>query len=245
MSSYGDQQKAESIKAAGPYAEYASTLYTYFDEINVRHFGGQLEYPALEIQPYDKPNGDEFLGFCEPASCHCLNGKIGIDSRVIDFCELSDKFTHAKNVLLHEVIHLFPLQTVDWCQKPTSKNWHGGAFSAACNRVSAYYGWKPVRSSRKFSKKKKRHALNCGAWPHFSQNDPAAEADYFRMSRLLKASRLEARARLANPSAERDTLAVKACFRRLLEKASTPELKAEVFELHRTLSMHGKVDFDL
>lgn len=245
MTAYSENQKADSIKAAGPYAAYVSTLYTYFDEINVRHFGGQLAYPALEIQPYDKPNGSEFLGFCEGANCQRLNGKIGIDSRVIDICGLPNKFTHAKNVLLHEMLHLWPLQTIDWCQKPTDKNWHGGAFSAASNRVSAYYGWKKVRSSRKFGQKKCRRVLSCETWPHFSQNDPAAERDYFRMSYLLKASRLEARARLANPSAERDTLAVKSCFRRLLEKASTAELKVECHELHRLLLTHGKIDFDL
>ena len=246
MSAYADLQRSESIKAAGAYVNYVERLYVFFNEFNVLHFDGQLEYPALEIRPFDKPNGgSEFLGFCEPATCHLLNGKIGIDARTITFCGLPDKYTHAKNVFLHETVHLYSLQLVNWCQKTTDQNWHGFYFACQCNRIGAYYKWQKVRSSRKFGQKKCRRVLNCETWPHFCQNDPKAEADYFLMSRRLKASRLEARKLIACPSVERDASAVRTSFQRLLEKASTPELKAEVIELHRLLSIHEKVDFCL
>jgi hypothetical protein len=245
MSNYSDLQRAESIKAAGAYADEVEQLFTYFDELNLKHFSSLLEYPFVQIKTYDEINqAGEFMGFCMPPSGNYLTGAIGVDARIINFSSLPDKLTHAQNVLVHETVHLeFLMQ--NWGRQITQSNFHSFDYACRCNRIGHFYGWKPVRSSRKFSQKKKRHVLNCTSWPHFSQNDPAAEADYFQVSRLLKVSRLEARARLANPSAERDALAVKASFLRLMEKASTLEVKAECHELHRLLSMHGKIDFDL
>ncbi|MGB7569790.1 MAG: hypothetical protein WBM07_18150, partial [Chitinivibrionales bacterium] len=240
------RQKSDSI--AADRTGYVAALYSHFDEINTRHFDGNLEHPRLEVRAFDKPNGgSEFLGFCLPATGHCLNGKIGIDSRTIDFCELSDKTTHANNVLLHEAVHLdFLMKPQNWCRlKITEQNMHGWAFSAACNRIGGYYNWKSVRSSRGFTKKKKRYALNCSSWPHNCQKNPAANADYIRVSRLILGARQEARKLAEKPSLHRDNFAIKNSFRSLFDNAVSEEMKAEVFELHRLLKMSGAIGFDL
>jgi hypothetical protein len=246
MSPYAELQRSESIKSAGPYAEYVEQLFAYFDELNKLHFKHQLEYPFLQLAIFNEPNGGtDFLGFCDPPSGRFVTGRIGVDARVINFCSLVDKMEIAKDCLVHEAIHLAYFMQ-NW-GRPVSlqSNYHGFSYACKCNEIGRVYNWKKVRSSRKFSQKKVRYTLNCETWPHHAKGNLTAENDYRRVSCLIRASRLEARRRVENPSFERDALAVKACFGRLLEKASTAELKAEVFELHRTLSIHGKIDFVL
>jgi hypothetical protein len=117
-------------------------LQTMWDEINQRHFGGELE-PLADID-WAETSGENGIGahgvFFEKSKAIAIDEKFRFDEEAVKKGDEKEtgKVEHAYRLLMHEMVHQALYQ-----KKASQPGGHGASFLAEAERISQQLGLMP------------------------------------------------------------------------------------------------------